>query len=39
MGENDVWLVATAELLGAEIAGEDRNAFERLGNRYLHFKP
>jgi predicted nucleic acid-binding protein len=39
MGENDAWLVATAELLGAEIVGDDRNAFERLGNRYLRFRP
>ncbi len=38
MGENDAWLVATAELLGAEVVGEDRTAFERLGNRYLRFR-
>jgi len=38
MGENDAWLVATADLLGAEVVGDDRTAFERLGNRYLRFR-
>jgi predicted nucleic acid-binding protein len=38
MGENDAWLVATAELLGAEIVCDDHTAFERLGNRYLRFR-
>ena len=38
MGENDAWLVATAEALGAEIVGADRVAFERLGSRYLRFR-
>ncbi len=38
MGENDAWLVATADLLGAEVVGDDRTAFERLGKRYLRFK-
>jgi hypothetical protein len=38
MGENDAWLVATAELLGAEVVGNDRAAFQRLGSRYLRFK-
>ena len=38
MGENDAWLVATAELLGADVVGNDRTAFERLGNRYLRFR-
>jgi predicted nucleic acid-binding protein len=37
MGENDAWLVATAELLDADIVGADRTAFERLGSRYLRF--
>lgn len=38
MGENDAWLVATAELLDADIVAVDRGAFERLGNRYLRFR-
>lgn len=38
MGENDAWLVATADLLGADVAGDDRAAFERLGKRYLRFR-
>jgi predicted nucleic acid-binding protein len=38
LGENDAWLVATAEVLDADIVGADRAAFERLGNRYLRFK-
>jgi hypothetical protein len=38
MGENDAWLVATAELLDADIVGDDRGAFERLGDRYLRFR-
>jgi predicted nucleic acid-binding protein len=38
LGENDAWLVATAEALGAEIVGADRAAFERLGARYLRFR-
>lgn len=38
MGENDAWLVATAELLDADIVGADRAAFERLGGRYLRFR-
>lgn len=37
LGENDAWLVATAESLGADVVGEDRTAFERLGARYLRF--
>jgi predicted nucleic acid-binding protein len=37
MGENDAWLVATAESLDADIVGADRRAFERLGSRYLRF--
>lgn len=38
MGENDAWLVATAELLDADVVGDDRVAFERLGDRYLRFR-
>jgi predicted nucleic acid-binding protein len=38
MGENDAWLVATAQSLDADVAGADRAAFERLGDRYLRFR-
>lgn len=38
MGENDAWLVATAELLDADVVGDDRAAFERLGERYRRFR-
>lgn len=38
MGENDAWLVATAESLKADVVGADRAAFERLGPRYLRFR-
>lgn len=38
LSENDAWLVATAEVLNADIVGADRNAFERLGPRYLRFR-
>lgn len=37
LGENDAWLVATAQLLDADVVGADRVAFERLGPRYLRF--
>ena len=37
MGENDAWLVATADALDADVVGSDRAAFERLGARYLRF--
>jgi hypothetical protein len=37
LGENDAWLVATAQTLDADIVGSDRAAFERLGARYLRF--
>jgi predicted nucleic acid-binding protein len=37
LGENDAWLVATAETLDADVVGADRAAFERLGPRYLRF--
>ena len=38
MGENDAWLVATADSLDADVVGADRAAFERLGARYLRFR-
>lgn len=38
LGENDAWLVATADSLNAEVVGADRAAFERLGARYLRFR-
>jgi predicted nucleic acid-binding protein len=38
LGENDAWLVATAESIPADIVGADRKAFERLGARYLRFR-
>jgi hypothetical protein len=38
MGENDAWLVATAESIDADVVGADRVAFERLGERYLRFR-
>jgi predicted nucleic acid-binding protein len=37
-GENDAWLVATADVLDACVVGADRGAFERLGARYLRFR-
>lgn len=38
LSENDAWLVATADVLNADVAGADRAAFERLGRRYLRFR-
>lgn len=38
MGENDAWLVATAQSINADVVGADRAAFERLGARYLRFR-
>jgi predicted nucleic acid-binding protein len=38
MGENDAWLVATAQSLDADVVGADRVAFERLGGRYSRFR-
>lgn len=38
LGENDAWLVATAQSLDADIVGADRAAFERLGSGYLRFR-
>jgi len=37
-GDNDAWLVATAESIDADIVGADCTAFERLGARYLRFR-
>jgi predicted nucleic acid-binding protein len=37
-GENDAWLVATAESIDADVVGADRIAFERLGARYLRYR-
>jgi predicted nucleic acid-binding protein len=37
LGENDAWLVATAQSIDADIVADDRSAFERLGPRYLRF--
>ena len=38
LGENDAWLVATAESIDADVVGAERAAFERLGARYLRFR-
>jgi predicted nucleic acid-binding protein len=38
LGEDDAWLVATAESIDADVVGADRAAFERLGRRYLRFR-
>jgi predicted nucleic acid-binding protein len=38
LGENDAWLVATAESIDADVVGADRQAFDRLGDRYLRFR-
>ena len=38
LGENDAWLVATAQAIDADVVGADRAAFERLGERYLRFR-
>jgi predicted nucleic acid-binding protein len=38
LGENDAWLVATAQSIDADVVGADRAAFERLGARYLRFR-
>lgn len=38
LGENDAWLVATADVLDADVVGADRAAFGRLGRRYLRFR-
>lgn len=38
LGENDAWLLATADSLSADVVGADRAAFDRLGARYLRFR-
>jgi predicted nucleic acid-binding protein len=38
LGENDAWLVATAQSIDADVVGADRAAFDRLGARYLRFR-
>ena len=38
LGENDAWLVATAEVLDADVVGADRVAFQRLGDKYLRYR-
>jgi hypothetical protein len=38
MGENDAWIVATADSLDVDVVGADRVAFGRLGARYLRFR-
>jgi predicted nucleic acid-binding protein len=38
LGENDAWLVATAESIDADVLAADRAAFDRLGARYLRFR-
>ena len=38
LGENDAWLVATAEAIDADVVAADRRAFGRLGARYLRFR-
>ncbi len=38
LGENDAWLVATADSIDADVVGADRAAFDRLGARYLRFR-
>jgi predicted nucleic acid-binding protein len=38
MGENDAWLVATADSINADIVAADRISFERLGARYLRYR-
>ena len=38
LGENDAWIVATAQSLGADVVGADRPAFERLGAKYLRYR-
>jgi predicted nucleic acid-binding protein len=38
LGENDAWLIATAESINADVVGADRAAFDRLAARYLRFR-
>ena len=36
--ETDAWLIATAEVLDADVVGADRTAFQRLGPKYLKYR-
>lgn len=38
LGENDAWIIATAESIDADVVGADRAALQRLGARYLRFR-
>lgn len=38
LGENDAWLVATAQSIDADVVAADRAAFDRLGARYVPFR-
>jgi predicted nucleic acid-binding protein len=38
LGENDAWLVATAQTLDADVVASDREAFARLGRRHLRYR-
>jgi hypothetical protein len=38
LGENDAWIVATAESIDADVIAADRRAFARLGARHLRFR-
>jgi predicted nucleic acid-binding protein len=38
MGENDAWLMATADSINADVVGADRGSLERLGARYLSLR-
>jgi predicted nucleic acid-binding protein len=38
LGENDAWLIATAQAIDADIVGADRAAFERLASGYVRYR-
>ena len=38
LGENDAWLVATAQVIDADVLAADRAAFTRFGARYLRYR-
>ena len=38
LGENDAWIIATAESIHADIVGADRAALERLGTGYIRYR-
>ncbi len=38
MGENDAWIVGTAQSLDADVVGTDRPAFARLREKYLRYR-